>query len=241
VDENEYSVMRSLEDRHWWYRSLRSLVLARVGSAGLILDAGCGTGGMLASLRGRRAVGVDFAASALAGCRDRGLDSLAGASVSALPFAPDTFDAVLLLDVIYHRRVEDDGLAVAECARVLKPGGIVILHAPAYRWLFGAHDRAVHGARRYTVGRVRQLVRAAGLTVEELTYRNLPALPAAVCRPLGNLPPFRRRRNASSDLRPLPSPINGTLHLLSRAENRILDFLALPAGLSVFCTARKCP
>jgi SAM-dependent methyltransferase len=239
MESREYDVMRALEDSHWWYRSLRSLVLGRIGEAGRILDAGCGTGGMMDALRGRDAVGIDFSESALSHARGRGLSRIARASAVALPFPEGSFDAVLSLDVIYHRAVPDDGAAVAECARVARPGGIVLIHVPAFACLSGAHDREVHGARRYTTGGIRRLVAAAGLEVRELTYRNLIALPFAAVRRLpGNL--LRgRREGGGSDLRALPGWINSALTLAGRAETAFLDLSPLPAGLSVWCVARK--
>jgi len=57
VERVEYERMHAVEDRMWWYRGLRTLVaelftraLSRSPSAGAVLDAGCGTGGMLARL-----------------------------------------------------------------------------------------------------------------------------------------------------------------------------------------------
>jgi SAM-dependent methyltransferase len=232
--------MRALEDKHWWYRSLRSVVLRRLGKAQRILDVGCGTGGMFDLVHRRGVVGIDVSETALGYARGRGLSRVARACACALPFPAASFDLVLALDVIYHRAVPDDAVAIAECARVLRPGGTVMIHAPAYRWLSGAHDRAVHGARRYTRGRVRQLAAAAGLEIGELTYRNAVALPFAVAlrtvrrntrRPGEGLPP--------SDLRPLPLWLNAALSFVSRAESAILDVARLPAGLSVWCVARK--
>jgi SAM-dependent methyltransferase len=241
--EEEYGRMRVLEDDHWWYRGLRDLVCDRIGEAGRILDAGCGTGGMLARLAGRDAVGVDISGTALSLARERGLGRLVRASACSLPFRDDAFDVVLSLDVIYHRSVPGDRLAVAECARVVRPGGIVAIHAPAYRCLAGRHDRAVHGVRRYTRGEVEELVLDAGLVPLELTYRNLPVLPlAAAIRLLqGKEDEGSTAREPSSDLRPLPSILNAAAARVARAENAFLRRFSLPAGLSVWCVAQKPP
>src|SRR5436190_21109185 len=82
VERAEYERMHAVEDRMWWYRGLRSLVaqelahaLARCTQTGPVLDAGCGTGGMLArlgpSIAGRPTVGLEFdaLAAALAGTK----------------------------------------------------------------------------------------------------------------------------------------------------------------------------
>ena len=71
----EYDLMDAVEDRMWWYRAMHARVIdavrRRPGPAGrALLDAGCGTGGLLRRLAaaaiGHRLVGVDFSAAAAA-------------------------------------------------------------------------------------------------------------------------------------------------------------------------------
>ena len=66
-----------------------------------------------------------------------------------LPFRSSSFDIVTSFDVLYHRSVIDEQIAVRETWRVLKPGGYFLMRLPAYRWLSSAHDRRAHGHRRY--------------------------------------------------------------------------------------------
>ena len=63
-------------------------------------------------------------------------------------------------------RVESDRAGVAELARVLAPGGALILNLPAYAWLMSAHDTVAQTARRYSAETARQLVESAGLVPE---------------------------------------------------------------------------
>ena len=73
----QHQLMRQVEDEHWWYRVLRGQVvraLSRMVPEGWsLLDAGCGTGGMLSWLRGWEAHGCEIAAEAVEHCRARGL------------------------------------------------------------------------------------------------------------------------------------------------------------------------
>jgi SAM-dependent methyltransferase len=112
MQDSEYHAMAALEERHWWYRSLRSRVLARLevearrlGRPLEVFDAGCGTGGLLLALRGQpwiaAASGCDGHPVALAYARSRGL-TVSEASVNDLGIGPGRFDVVLSMDVIYQ-------------------------------------------------------------------------------------------------------------------------------------------
>jgi SAM-dependent methyltransferase len=237
--------MREQEDRYWWYRSLHELVRRRLGGARDVLDAGCGTGGLLAQL-GPRACGVDISERALDHARGRGLTRVARASVCALPFPDRSFDAALALDVLYHRQVTDEAEALAELARVVRPGGTIIIQLAAHSWLARGHDRTVHGVRRYTRRGLGALARAAGLAVIELSYRNALALPAAAALALlERARPRHRGQSGSgaaalrSEFGSLPRWFNELLLRLSRAENALLALTPPAAGLTVWCVCRK--
>jgi ubiquinone/menaquinone biosynthesis C-methylase UbiE len=124
METDAFRQMRVVEDHHWWYRSLRDLVERHSRGKRVVLDVGCGTGGMLSRWRGTatRAFGLDVSPLALSLCRERGLTGLVRGSAQALPFSDESFGAILYLDVLYHRQVEDDALAIREGARVLGPG-----------------------------------------------------------------------------------------------------------------------
>jgi SAM-dependent methyltransferase len=83
----------------------------------------------LLAARARVVVGVDIAAAALAGARRRYPELRASvADVRRLPFADATFDAVVSLSTLDHFRSRDDLAAgLVELARVLRPGGRLIV------------------------------------------------------------------------------------------------------------------
>ncbi|MEA3275195.1 MAG: class I SAM-dependent methyltransferase [Pseudomonadota bacterium] len=104
--------------------------------AELLLDAGCGTGANLSLLKGRvrRVVAMDYSKGALERCKRRAqLDSLANVTlingtITQIPLPSRCVDKVICLSVLHY--LDDDGVRVAfgEFARILKPGGLVILH-----------------------------------------------------------------------------------------------------------------
>jgi SAM-dependent methyltransferase len=240
----EYEAMYRVEDTHWWYGALRRqvqrVILAereRLGRMPRVLDAGAGTGGMLARLRGAGELyGVEIAAEGLRFCAERGIESIVQGSVTALPFTAGSFDIVLSLDVLYHQSVPDDVDAAREHARVLRPGGLLVLNLPAYDTLRGAHDAAIHTARRYTRAGVLRLLKGAGLEPERVTHWNALLLPvAAAVRLLSQ----RRAGEASSDVHPTSPALNALLGGILRLETTWLRQTDLPFGLSIFAQARK--
>lgn len=89
-----------------------------------VLDVGCGYGFFLAALgrAGFAATGLDLSphAAARSGA-ESGRPTVAASAEAPLPFADGAFDAVTMLDVVEHLHAYPR--ALAECARVLAPGG----------------------------------------------------------------------------------------------------------------------
>lgn len=242
MERGEYEVMYRTEDGHWWYWGLRDLVLPFAGAGSgppVVLDAGCGTGKHLEALarRATRSVGVELSAEAFGFLRQRGLRNVARGSIDRLPFPDQAFDLVLSTDVVCCVEPPADRAAAAELARVLRPGGTLVLNLPAYEGLRSRHDAAVHTRQRFTRGSAVRLLEGAGLEVKTATYRNTFLFPLAAAVRL-----LRRggagAGAATSDLTPPPAPLNQLLKLPLYLENRwIRAGGRLPFGLSVFCVA----
>ncbi len=243
MELEQYKLMYDLEAKHWWYRGLHDLIFSAIrdnlgpGKRSRILDAGCGTGFTLRHLNGCGiSIGIDISETALGYCRKRGLSKITRASVSALPFSDDIFDMVVSTDVLYHKLVEEDTAAIYEMGRVLKRGGILILHLPAHEFLRRGHDERVHTRHRYESGEVAHKLRESGFEIIKISYRNFSLLLALF---LFKLMKTNNVKGASADLQPVWKPLNLTLYFISRIENLILGKMNLSLGASVFCIARK--
>ena len=95
--------------------------------------------------------GVEPASQSLEAARARGVGAVLPGSLDE-PLAIDdgVFDLALALDVLEH--VADDVDALRELARVVAPGGRVLVTVPQYAWLWGEHDVLAHHHRRYNRG-----------------------------------------------------------------------------------------
>ncbi|HYF08073.1 MAG TPA: class I SAM-dependent methyltransferase [Acetobacteraceae bacterium] len=242
MEPAEYSLMDVAEERMWWYRALHaraaSALLRRPGPEGPVLDAGCGTGGLLKRLaaRVRRPVcGVEYDWGAAARARTKSGAPVAAGTVNALPFGEAEFAAVVSLDVLCHRSV-DPNLALAEFRRVLKPGGTLVLNMPAYGWLFSAHDVRVHNARRTTAWALRSQIAAAGFGEVEARYWNTLLFPLMVLQ----RKVIARRRDHASDVGDFPAWLDAVLHGVTSLELSLAQLgLRYPAGGSVLAVATR--
>lgn len=246
MKSREYEVMFSAETRYWWYRVLRvwlaGALRRHVPPGGRVLDAGCGTGANLAMVRemGYEACGLDVAPAALefAARRPECAGRLSHASAGRLPFPAESLDAVLSADVLYLLSDAEEKAALAECRRVLKPDGVLILNLPAYEWLRGRHDQAIGTKRRYTASRLRRKLLDAGLEPVRIEYRHMLFLPLLV-----GVRFVRRGRGegsaAWSDLTVPISPFNGPMELVARVEEWFGRFVRRPFGTSVSAVARR--
>ena len=236
MEAAEYALMDAAEDRMWWYRALhRRLIGALAGVHGTVLDAGCGTGGLLARLRIEcphlRAIGVEWSVAAACRAADKSGAPVVRGSVNALPFADACFDAALAADVLCHGAVEPM-VALVDLRRVLRPGGRLVVNMPAYAWLLSTHDRRVHNVRRCTARQLSDMLCEAGFVRVRAHYWNSLLLPVMVAQRK-----LFAHQAASSDVAPFPPSLDAMFHAMTELERR-LPF-CLPAGGSVLATAER--
>lgn len=245
MEPEEYESIYRLEESHWWYRGMREMALALLDrylpkQEGLtVLDAGCGTGGMMGALRRYgRVYGLDYSLLALGFCRKRSIPTAVQASVTHIPYADAGFELVTSFEVLYHAGVGDDVEALRELHRVLRPGGHLLLRLPAFEFLRGAHDRMVHTRHRYTTGEVGKKLRIAGFEVVRLSYANSLLFPVAAASRLAERVTGRGGM-AESDVQEASPFVNRVLLGVLRAEGAVIRKVDLPVGLSVLAFARK--
>jgi len=221
---------------YWWYRARAGLLEAALagylGRPRLVLDVGSADGPSVAWMRGgHRTVTLDLHPKGL-----RPGEGVCG-SATALPFDDATFEVVAAFDVVEH--CEPERLAMSELARVLEPGGRLLLSVPAYQWAWTDHDVRAGHHRRYTRGRLVDAVEASGLRVERASYAFCAVFPFFVAERLARRVGQKRGRAPATSLAPVSPRAERVLMGLSGLERRVLTQWNLPFGSSVLLAATK--
>lgn len=194
-----------------------------------VLEVGAGTGSITAQYADDRAVlAIDRSAWCVEEMRRRFATSpnvtVRHADLDALVDEEQRFDSVVMLNVLEH--IEDDVAALESMARLLEPGGRVVVYVPALNGMYGPWDRKVGHYRRYAPWRMRAVLHEAGLVEVEMRYMNALSLPAWW---------VRSRTSVDRDLA-------GGLSLWDRTGIRIgrrfESLVRVPFGLNLLCVAR---
>ena len=242
------------EDKHAWFagrtRAIQKYLDAELGTNGAastrrVLDLGGGAGNMAHHLAHYGEVtSIEYNPRPIPIAQQRGVMTAQG-SGDALPFPDATFDLVALLDTVEH--IPDELGVFAECARVLKPGGVLLVTVPAYMWLWSYNDAINAHQRRYTADELRLKLELSGLRVSRISYNNFFLFPAvAGIRFLRPYNPGLKSPHLDAaaevyqvDMEPIPEPVNTILHGIYWLEAEILARVAFPFGISILCAARK--
>ena len=238
---DEYRKLAEVEDSMWYFHALNRRMLLPLAELSKreasILDAGCGTGGLIRAMQQFEPrwwiTGLDISPLACTYARERSSASIVEGSVEALPFSTNQFDAVVSADVLYH--INDTAKALQEFGRVLKPGGILVVNVPAYNWMWSYHDDLVDTRHRFRRSELASLLKQAGFEITISSYANLLIFPLIIARRKIFVP-----ANPSSAVKPYPPLIEAFCGSMAALEYGALRRgITLPAGNSVFIAARR--
>ena len=245
METREYELMAAAEDVHPWFIQLRTIIRESFESVGVrpewhVLDVGCGTGGTMKSLAGTcRFTGLD--ASPLAA---EMAERISGAKVvvadaTRMPFADQTFDAVIASHILEH--IDDDGAAVAGIRRVLKPGGPLVVLVPCHQFMYNHHDRALHHVRRYSRRDFIELLEQNGFTPQKIIWTN-PIMypPAAAARIVSRIlrPADGAGDGRGSDTTARLGLASHLVSAIASIEVRLMWKIPAPFGVGLLVLAR---
>lgn len=225
----EVRKLTAMEDTHWWYAERRHLLarMLRGLRPGQALDVGAAGGGNTRVLRkhGWTSVALEYGEDGAAVAAERGLD-VVRADATRLPLGAASLDLVVAFDVLEH--IEDDGAAVRDVHRVLRPGGTFLVAVPCDPRLWSQHDVAVGHVRRYTRDTLRAVLQENGFEIESMRSWMVLLRPVVA---------VRRRLRDESDNESVHPVLNAMLRAVVVVE-RALPVRRAP-GVSLFVTARR--
>ena len=236
MDPTVFEQHEDLEQRHWWFtaraqivRKVIDRVLDPAEPETLIVDVGCGTGGMVHALTGdRRVLGIDSSEIAIEKAR-----SLYPASEY---YCGDVFSdqteighvgMFMLMDVLEH--IEDDRGFFTRLVDRLPEGGKVLITVPADMSLWSEHDVLAHHQRRYDRAGLEAVW--SGLPVRVLSLSAFNARLYFVVKSVRFLKRVLGLNDgkSGSDFFIPPWPLNGLLHRLFAGEaTRLLSTFDSP-------------
>lgn len=184
--------------------------------------------------------GAEYATGAVELARERGTATVIQARLpDQMPFGPGQFGLVTLLDVLEH--IDDDEGSARVIARLLCPGGYLIVTVPAFPFLWSEHDTQHHHKRRYKALQLQRCLASAGLEISWMSYYNSLLFPVvSAVRLLRNLiPPRGSSARVGQDLIMPPAPINKLLETVFASERLWLGKVPVPFGVSLIAVACK--
>ena len=242
MEATVYAQEAVVEATHWWFVGRRELFAAEIARAGIlndarVLDIGTSTGTNLRMLRElgyRHVMGLDSSQDAIRFCEEKGLGPVQRGDVCAMPFEDESFDLVLATDIVEH--VDDDIRAVQEIARVLAPGGTVLITVPAFESLWGLQDKVAQHKRRYTQKVLAKTIAGATLQMTRCYYFNyLLFAPIWLARRLISLLNIRLESEAQVNT----GVLNRILSLVFKLDIRTASKIHPPFGVSILAIAKK--
>jgi SAM-dependent methyltransferase len=246
MDDNFYRLLNEIPETYWRYVARHELFLglwrkfrARKDRH-RVLDVGCGTGALLSYFCQREniePIGVDLFLDTLHHCRTRGINRVAAADATRLPFPDGAFDFVITQDVMEH--VPDEAKMADELHRVCAPGGLVLVLVPAHKWLWSTRDIRLHHCRRYQLSRLKKVVAKTGLEPVHATYTDSFLIPPMwACLKLAKKTP-EGVPDLTADAPGNAGIVNAVFRAVARTEAGFARRMGIPTGVAATVLARK--
>jgi SAM-dependent methyltransferase len=244
---HEYEAMAKCEKELWWYKCLHELTLKKIRQFSLhpnikILDAGCGTGGMLAHLKKKaynNIKGFDISADAVAFAKKNGLDVCVLDLLKADQFfPPNSFDVIISHDNLYFFQNGEDKEVVNKLSSLLKPRGLLLINLPAGKLFKGSHDIAVGITKRYSTKRVQSFASDTIAIAETIHWPFMLSPIIFIVRTMQRISmAAKTNKNVTSDVK-IPSPfLNNFFYAITSWENATIK--TKPWGSSIFVVMKK--
>ena len=210
------------------------------------IDVGCASGYLLEEVVERfpQAIvtGADYFTGGFKECQKRLPNvPLLQIDLTKTGLPSDQYDAMSALNVLEH--IQDDGSALKEIHRLLKPGGRVAITVPAGPHLYDFYDEVHTHERRYARKELRDKIAASGLSLLRMNYFGAAIYPAFYLQKRWNQ--FRHGHRPLAEKKALAhrlmtqgrrSPLMEKLHSWEMLAGKKVDF---PFGVRLYALAGK--
>ena len=225
-----------MEEGKWWADCRKELItdLLKKHSPrkkGTVCEVGCGVGTILSTINKNThysCVGIEKNPVDIHKAKNKGLKIIKG---DATDFSlHKKIDVVLLLDVLEH--VRDDKMAMSNCLRQLRKGGLIIITVPAFESLWSDFDKKAGHFRRYSKRQITNLLLSNNMKIIFLSYWNFFLLAPVFL--------LRRILKSNSNEDQMSAPLSPLLRILLKIENFLITHnIPLPFGVSLVIVAVK--
>jgi SAM-dependent methyltransferase len=231
-----------VEKKNWWFVSRRKYLLDLLkdkSTESKILDIGCSSGIFLNDLeqlgfKNENLFGIDISEKAIQNCKNNGIQNAFVMDGQDIKLT-EKFDIIVASDCLEH--LEDDIKAIQNWNDLLKEGGEMYVFVPAFQSLWSYHDEVNRHFRRYTKNELETKLSSSELTILKSSYWNFTLfLPVFIFRKFSSfLPKSKKEKGQILE----NECANRFLLYLILVENKMLNFINFPFGVSTFCIVKK--
>lgn len=242
--------MAEVETSHWWYKCLHYAVLRSItkhfaNKDITIIDACCGTGGLMLFLKDKgydNVIGFDLSEIAVAVCKSRELNVFQGNLSEISNYCPHNLaDVVICNDAYYFLNYEEQQTTAGDIHQILAKGGLLIANFPAFRAFSGIHDLSVGITSRFNKKKVRAIFGRLNFKFVAQMYWPFFLSPIIWVSRFKQRLMMRLRLldgvEPKSDVGNVNPVISSILLLLCKTENKLLT--NKPFGSSLFLVLKK--
>jgi ubiquinone/menaquinone biosynthesis C-methylase UbiE len=248
MDADEFYKIQELEHEHWWYRSLHELTLKNIikhfdNKNIKIIDACCGTGGLLEflSLNGyNNTEGFDISEPGINIAKQKKLNVINADLKYISDYYNDNYaDVIICNDALYFFNSIDQKVIINKMNNILKPDGILILNLPALKAFAGVHDIIVNITKRINKREFKNLIVNSQFSIlNSIYWPFILSIPIWVKRFIQRIKmKFNKNLIIKSDLKKEPYLLNKLLYLIASFENKHYSWK--PFGSSLFIVLHK--